>query len=383
MRHSKNKREPPTEDSETVPTKKKIKSSGEAIIPYYSKESVSLIPPEITKWILSFVTSPKDFVRLRTVCRQWNTLLGELFFGTVTATKNDLLRMVHVIQYCFEEKIPFMLTKSALKISANTTHTDCSVEMNYTVNTTGIDKEITYYFLMPTREFYDGLNRSKKTLFCFSNLAGRMVCKFSTETEDWSIILDISKSGYHTNIHSTGYAPIDMWRSQWLALGSAVVPKYSVKLGTDVGMFLSICKATSESLLRLSMYTLRDRVFDRDMLLLTLTPGNRSCNALRLDYYFIRKNESKPNQWMPLQLIDLIDIETKRGQRIAVQNDDLVFSEQYSTYSIADALSKLNPSSPIAVCIDQHDTRSLIVKYPGLYGITYKFNIRWIFKCEQ
>jgi hypothetical protein len=88
-----------------------IRDSKEAIIPYYT------VPVKTTKWILSFLASPVDFVRARAVCEDWNTLLGELFFGTVTATKNELLRMVHIIQFI---KIPFMLTRSTLKLSVNT-----------------------------------------------------------------------------------------------------------------------------------------------------------------------------------------------------------------------------------------------------------------------
>jgi hypothetical protein len=93
--------------------------------PYYS------VPQDILKWILSFIVSPSDFVRLRTVCKQWNTILGELFFGTVRVNRNELLWALKMIQHSFVDMIPFILSKGMLTVSAATKYFYCFVHMDH------------------------------------------------------------------------------------------------------------------------------------------------------------------------------------------------------------------------------------------------------------
>ncbi len=372
-----NKRKEPNDAQQVVA--KKIKNCREAIIPYYSKESISLIPVEIVKWILSFVTSPTDFVRLRTVCKQWNTILGELFFGTLEVKTKELRSIVEILQHTFQDVLPLMIYKDMLMLSAMTRYSDCGASMECPVKTTGIDERI-YLFLMSTRTLLDGLTLSnqKHTLFHFSVLAKRITCRFPIEEGDRSIMSTLLEGVYDAAVHYTGFDSIDEW-------SPAYFPEHDLEVETIGGMFLGIyTQMECGSLMQFSIYMLDDSSLGIRILLVSVAPEKDDTAyepALQFDYFF-KERKSKDDQeverWEPLWISELVAIEKKIGQRLVIKEDDLLFSKKYNIKSISDALRTLGPSAPITVCIAPNEENSLIIKYPGMLGRMYNFDMMWV-----
>jgi hypothetical protein len=114
----------------------------EASIPYYT------LPREIVKEVLSFFTSPIDFVLLRRVCRQWNTLLGELFFKTLMVKREELLQVIQICDFTSDRMIPFRFTRDRLDISTGTKGLDCCACMDRVMETTMVDRSVVYAFDM-------------------------------------------------------------------------------------------------------------------------------------------------------------------------------------------------------------------------------------------
>ncbi len=343
---------------------KKNKNSGEAILPYYSKESISIIPTEIVRWILSFVTSPKDFVRLRTVCRQWNTLLGNLFFGTLKIEKWQLFSILSGFKRIFE-RLPFTFAKGMLTVSAGTRHVDSAVHMVCPVETTGIEKE-TQNFTVDTQVLYKRVKRCNNThiLFHFSILACRITCNVATE-EDRSLFSAMSapEQGYAPKIHSTGFDSIDLWHP-------VRIPEYNLEVRTIAGMFSSILNQTYDSDLQMSIYS----IHDGRILLISMSPDTRceEDSSIRFDYFFKKKKEEeqKITRWEPMRLVDLIATDKTIGQRFVVSNEDLLFRQEYNRNSIEDALREVGEYIDITVCIatDSDGVGSMITKYTKIHS---------------
>jgi hypothetical protein len=291
---------------------------------------------------------PADFVRLRTVCKQWNTILGELFFGTLVVNKEKLLEVVNMLQCTFEYKLPLLITRNTLTVSAETKHNDCAVHIDIPVETTGVEGKNLYFFLVETKPFYAHLSlcKLKYIPFSFSEWKGTITCSLG---KDWSLF-------------ST------MWRP-------TCIPDHNFELRTNAGMFLSISNQSifeyPDTTITMSIYSIHNER-GGNLLLVSMSLDNRYEfePAIRFDYYFMKENDQKVTRWNLLSLCDLISNEDAIGQRFIVKKEDLLFRKQYNRESIVDALRMLNTTDRLTVGISQ----TLVIKY----SVGGSFDIQWV-----
>jgi hypothetical protein len=328
--------------------------------PYYS------VPQDILKWILSFIVSPADFVRLRTVCKQWNTILEELFFGSVRMKRCDLLQSIQIIRHNFEHKIPFILTKDTLTVSATTHYLNCSLQMDHRVETTGIDRETRHYFLMSTQSLWEYLELEDQTcvLFYFCRLVGRITYPCSIEGNR-AITSTLCRDGYIGNIHRTGLAHFDVW-------SPALVPEYNTEVETDAAMFLGIGNKFRSRMLELKVYSIRIDS-GNEILLLSWTPGNEPTK--RFDYFFEgveQKDKQKIRRWEPLHSCNLDLVDRNQGR--------LLFKETYDGHALEDSLRTLSFSHVIKICMNIGDPfHPLIIKCIDEAKPQLSFDLQWVF----
>jgi hypothetical protein len=361
-----------SDGGDLVPTKRVT----ESILPYYT------VPSEIIKWILSFVVSPEDFVRLRTVSKQWNRLLGELFFGTAMVNRLGLLRLIKILQSCFEDRIPFILKKNLLTVSAHTKYTDY-VLVDCPVDTTGIEGGNAHYFLMPTNSFSKILESDSRDQIplCFQDSIG----KITYRAKDGSIVTTISKDGYDAEIHIGERDPN--------RFPPFVVPEYNLEVETDAGMVQTVIEQMNSSV-HISLRMYQSHHYINDILILSWRPDDmydfgvdsnhsvlRTQSVAIFNFFFKKKEQhgdEKTTRWKPADYFDLYTEERICGPENNTGNEYVLVYTSLRKKAIRDSLRMLDRTHPISMCISTEDCESpLIIKYSIEWSRDRMLNIQW------
>jgi hypothetical protein len=311
------------------------------------------------------------------VCREWNKILGKLFFGTVMVSRDVLHQLVDILQYSFEENIPFILTKDTLKVSSNTKRLDCFVEVDLPAETDGVEEGTTYYFLMSTRSLLKNLDLDDRNHISFHFLkSGRI--RLQKE------ICSMSRHGYTSKVHRTGWDYKDFWIS-------TAKPEYNLEVETNAEMFQGLGFMTDFISHIWMVVNLAHNYHGQDILVVSWRPQEEeeedepyyNVYVPRMADFFFKKKEQEQEEdggmtrWEPAQNFNSDDY-NRNPQRIV---EGILVCKTYCRESIRDSLRVLNPSHRITICIntEQSINTALTIKYPIGWGKDRSL-IHWIIK---
>jgi hypothetical protein len=333
------------------------------IIPYYT------VPRDILKWILSFIVYPADFMRLRRVCKEWNNLLGELFFGTVRVNRDGLLRLLKILQYTFEREIPFILAKDTLTVSAGIKQIECSVYVECPVETNGIENTTPYYFTMSTESLLKMIDQDSReyVVFFFSDRIGKIMYG--------SIVSRILKDACRFKIYLIAYARE--------GLRSPVsIPSYDLEFETNVEMFQSILDQSNQPRVSLRIYSTHNYRGEY-VLVLSCSPEDIDDFASQSQPMLVFKEQGddpKVKRWKPTDLYDAHMTEHERMPYCTVEDRNFLVRRSFYKHSIVNSLCLLNPLQKVSLCIEESGHTALILKYSIEWCKDQIVNIHWFFK---